>query len=174
MVAILVIVFVVWIVKAVITAMIQTAAQLRARKAYMMRQAEVERLNALRRQDAEERERQRQLILQSDLRIVQQQREALIIQQETRRQMEKDRKQEEKIRRMEFERRQAEEDLEHYSAVREGYLHLLDELQEELDAPYTTEKRRNILRRQILQLEEKVYAIDKKRARAYYLIEKGA
>lgn len=170
-----------WILKAVFTAIGQTAAQLRARKenlAYMRRQAELGRLAALRRRDAEEKERQRQALLQADLEIVRQQRQALAIQQETRRQqaqLERDRKAEEKARKAAFERQQAEEDLEHYAAIREGYLDLMAELELELKASYTTEKRRNTIRRQLLALEEKMYKIDQKRARAYYLAnEKGA
>lgn len=177
------------ILKALATALEQTINQ---RRAARLRALEEVRQQAIAEQLRQERERrnrlveeqremQRRYVTQQTALIIaeREKRQALIQAQREEAQARKEairmEKEIERATKRENERRMAAEDLEHYTAVREGYLQLLDELQEELDASYTSEKRRNTIRRQILQLEERVYQIDKKRSRAYYLVnEKGA
>ena len=57
--------------------------------------------------------------------------------------------------------------------MRDSYTDLIESMTAEAQASTTTDKRRNTLQRQILQLEEKVYKLDQRRAKAYYLA-KGA
>ena len=86
---------------------------------------------------------------------------------------ERARKEAEKAHKAEFERQQAEADLEHMEAIRQGYMDLMDALEAEAAESTTTAKRRVTIQRQLLTLEEKLYKIDTKRAKAYYLV-KGA
>ena len=70
-------------------------------------------------------------------------------------------------------REQAQADMEHYETIRQGYMDLCDLLQKEMQESTTTAKRRVAIQRQLLTLEEKLYKIDQRRAKAYYIV-KGA
>lgn len=79
----------------------------------------------------------------------------------------------EKAAKAALEREQAQADMEHYEALRQGYMDLYDLLQEEMEDSTTTAKRRVTIQRQLLALEEKLYKLDQRRAKAYYIV-KGA
>ena len=79
----------------------------------------------------------------------------------------------EKAQKAAIAREQAQADMEHYEVIRQGYMDLCDLLQKEMEDSTTTAKRRVAIQRQLLTIEEKLYKIDTKRAKAYYLV-KGA
>ena len=93
-------------------------------------------------------------------------------QEQARKEAERAQKAAEKERKAAFAREQAEADLEHFEVIRAGYMDLMDVLEEELQAETTTDKRRLTIRRQLLTLEEKLYRLDQRRAKAYFM--KGA
>ena len=82
-------------------------------------------------------------------------------------------KEAERRRKNEFNRQQAQADLDHYEAQRQGYIDLLDALEAELNAYTTTERRRVTLQRQILATEEKLHRIDARRAKAYFIAQEA-
>lgn len=133
------------------------AAQLREeyRQQQMAARAETARLiSAERARMAEEKERQRQ-------------------EAQAAKEAEQARKAAEKAAKEAVAREQAQADMEHYETIRQGYMDLCDLLQEEMQESTTTAKRRVAIQRQLLTLEEKLYKIDQRRAKAYYIV-KGA
>ena len=82
-------------------------------------------------------------------------------------------KEAERRRKSEFNRQQAQADLDHYEAQRQGYIDLLDALEAELTAYTTTERRRATLQRQILATEERLHKIDQRRAKAYFIAQEA-
>ena len=81
------------------------------------------------------------------------------------------------IKRRERERRQAQKaqqarelarmELDHIEAQRALLMDLYDRLEEERDADGTTQSRKNSLTRQLVSLEEKLYRLDARKAKAY-------
>jgi len=130
--------------------------------------------------EAQRRDQEEQLAIvraqrEQYIALVMREREERRLLLEAQKQEEEARKEAERQRKADFERAQAVSELEYLNNIRAGYCDLYDQLEKELNSAYTTEKRRSILQRQILQLEEKLHKIDQKRAKAYYLVnEKGA
>lgn len=82
-------------------------------------------------------------------------------------------KEAEKRRKADFECRQAQADLESLDAIREGYMRLYDALEAEMQRKDTTEKRRLAIQRQLLTLDERLYKLDSRRAKAYFVAVEG-
>ena len=82
-------------------------------------------------------------------------------------------KEAERRRKADFERRQAQTDLDNLDAIREGYMRLYDALEAEMQRTDTTEKRRLAIQRQLLTLDEKLYKLDSRRAKAYFVAVEG-
>ena len=82
-------------------------------------------------------------------------------------------KEAERRRKADFERQQAQTDLDNLDAIREGYMRLYDALEAEAQKKDTTEKRRLAIQRQLLTLDEKLYKLDAKRAKAYFVAVEG-
>ncbi len=186
---IILVVIVFAILKAIVNAIDQTIAQKRAARLQALEEI---RQQAIAAQLQQERERHRQLVEEQRERQRQymtQQAEVMLAERERQRAIAQARREEEEARKeairiekeleraekREFERAAAEADLEFYAEVRQGYLDLCEELEKELNASTTTEKRRATIQRQLLTLEEKLHRLDQKRAKAYYLAQrKGA
>lgn len=186
---IILVVIVFAILKAIVNAIDQTIAQKRAARLQALEEI---RQQAIAAQLREERERHRQLVeeqrerqrqymeQQTALVLAERERQRAIAQarkeeEEARKQAIKIERELEKAEKREFQRQQAEEDLEYFAAIREGYMDLYEQLEEELNASTTTDKRRATIQRQLLTLEEKLHRLDQKRARAYYISQrKGA
>ena len=81
------------------------------------------------------------------------------------------------IKRRERERRQAQKaqqarelarmELDHIETQRVQLMYLYDALEAERDADSTTQSRKNSLTRQLVSLEEKLYRLDARKAKAY-------
>lgn len=196
--SIILIVGILWGISALCRAAQQAAAQARVERAARTRALENARRAARQAQLMEEWRQQQlaakqetaRLISAERARMAQERAERIAAQQEVQarlawereearraaqeaKEMEKAQKEAEKAAKREYERQQAEADLEHFAAMRDSYTDLIESMTAEAQASTTTDKRRNTLQRQILQLEEKVYKIDQRRAKAYYLA-KGA
>lgn len=155
----------------------QAAAQARRqRKAIQAQQAQAARAAYLR----EEWRRQQLAAKEETARLVSAERARMAAEKERQRQeaqaakeAEQARKAAEKAAKEAVAREQAQADMEHYETIRQGYMDLCDLLQEEMQESTTTAKRRVAIQRQLLTLEEKLYKIDQRRAKAYYIV-KGA
>lgn len=178
--SIIVIIGFIWGMSALCRAAKQAAAQARVERAARARALENARRAARQAQLMEEWRQQQLATKQETARLISaerarmaQERAERIALEQARKEEEKAQKEAEKAAKREFERQQAEADLEHFAAMRDSYTNLIESMTAEAQASTTTDKRRNTLQRQILQLEEKVYKLDQRRAKAYYLA-KGA
>lgn len=79
----------------------------------------------------------------------------------------------EKRRKEEFTRQQAQAELDSFDTIRDRYMQLYDMLEAELKDTKTTSKRRLAVQRQLITLDEKLYRLDAKRAKAYYVAVEG-
>ena len=164
-----------------INALVRVAQRSRAQRiaAQKQRALEIQReQEAQRRADAarlreEWRERERQA-REEYLQRRRAEREAERLAEEQKRQAEQFARDAQKARKAEFEREQAEADLDHYEALRLGYIALCDTLEAELYDIATTAKRRAAIQRQLLNLDQKLRAIDSKRAKAYFVLREEA
>ena len=167
---IIVIIAVIWISRALIRAYRQDREQREAERIYRQQEIQAARAAALR-----EEWRQRQLEAKAEtMRLVSAERARAEREKAERRDAERAQKEAEKARKAAFEKEQAEADMEHYAVLRSRYMDLYDTLEAELRADTTTDKRRITIQRQLLQLEEKLYSLDRKRSQAYYITMKGA
>ena len=167
---VIVIIAVIWISRALIRAYRQDREQREAERIYYERQRQQE-IQAARAAALREEWRQRQLEAKAEtMRLVSAERARVA----ERRDAERAQKAAEKARKAAFEKEQAEADMEHYAVLRSRYMDLYDTLEAELRADTTTDKRRITIQRQLLQLEEKLYSLDRKRSQAYYTTMKGA
>ena len=80
---------------------------------------------------------------------------------------EKAQREAEKARKAQQARAQAQMELDHIEAQREQLMYLYDALEAERDADSTTQSRKNSLTRQLIGLEEKLYKLDARKAKAY-------
>lgn len=175
--AIIILIGMVYAIRALVRAGSAARAQRRAAQLYYERQRQ-QALQAARAAALREEYRQRQLeARQETARLISAERAR---QEQERREQEqrakeaqRAEKEAQKARKAAIAREQAEEDMEHYAGMRDAYTELIDALREELADSSTTQKRRNTVQRQILDLEEKVYKFDQRRAKAYYIV-KGA
>jgi len=129
-----------------------------------------------RQQAAAQREawRRQQAIAKAETqRQIAQERERIRRAQEAAKAREQAAKEAEKRRKADFERQQAQTDLDNLDAIREGYMRLYDALEAEAQRKDTTEKRRLAIQRQLLTLDEKLYKLDARRAKAYFVAVEG-
>lgn len=125
---------------------------------------------------AEQREawRRQQAIAKAETqRQIAQERERIRREQAAAKAREQAAKDAERRRKADFERQQAQTDLDNLDAIREGYMRLYDALEAEAQRKDTTEKRRLAIQRQLLTLDEKLYKLDARRAKAYFVAVEG-
>lgn len=178
--AIIILIGMVYAIRALVRAGSAARAQRRAAQLYYERQRQ-QALQAARAAALREEYRQRQLeARQETARLIsaerarqEQERQERREQEQRAKEAQRAEKEAQKARKAAIAREQAEEDMEHYAGMRDAYTELIDALREELADSSITQKRRNTVQRQILDLEEKVYKIDQRRAKAYYIV-KGA
>lgn len=79
----------------------------------------------------------------------------------------------EKRRKEAFLRQQAQAELDSFDTIRDRYMQLYDMLEAELKDAKTTSKRRLAVQRQLCTLDEKLYKLDAKRSKAYFVAVEG-
>ena len=178
--SIILIVGILWGLSALCRAAKQAAAQARIERAARARALENARRAARQAQLMEEWRQQQLAAKQETARLISAERARMQAEREEARraaqeakEMERAQKEAEKAAKAAIVREQAQADMEHYETIRQGYMDLCDLLQAEMQESTTTAKRRVAIQRQLLTLEEKLYKIDAKRAKAYYIV-KGA
>ncbi len=82
-------------------------------------------------------------------------------------------REQERQRKAEEARRQAKQDIDHLEVMREQYMTLYDLIEQERDAADTTAKRRAQLQRQLITLEEKLYSVERRKNKAYYILQEA-
>lgn len=153
-----------WFLSALCRSAKQVHAQRVAQREAARRSAQLAQLTAdFRRQKAEAQLWTQQQLLNERAMMLAQRQAALEAKAQ-----ERARKDAERAAKREFEREQAMNDMEHYALMRSEYTDLIEALTREMKSSTTTERRQYTLRRQVLQLEERVYRLDQRRAKAYY------
>ena len=178
--AIIILIGMVYAIRALVRAGSAARAQRRAAQLYYERQRQ-QALQAARAAALREEYRQRQLeARQETARLIsaerarqEQERQERREQEQRAKEAQRAEKEAQKAQKAAIAREQAQADMEHYETIRQGYMDLCDLLQEEMQESTTTAKRRVAIQRQLLTLEEKLYKIDQRRAKAYYIV-KGA
>ena len=170
---IILLIFILWGAKALCRAGAQVAQQARVERAARARALENARRAARQAQFMEDCRRQQLAAREETARLISAERARMAQEREEARRAAEEAKEAERAAKREYQRQQAEADLEHYAAMRSSYTDLIEAMTAEAQASTTTDKRRNTLQRQILQLEEKVYKIDQRRAKAYYMAQEA-